>query len=83
MAYPLDLSLGLRGPSYRRAAELFELSTRPLAHPGATAAELAGLHGWNLWGAPNLPDNPSNRMDLWKGEVIAPTEQELLTGIQG
>jgi integrase/recombinase XerD len=34
--------------SYRRAAELFELSTPPLAHPGATAAELAGLHGWNL-----------------------------------
>ena len=34
--------------SYRRAAELFEISTRHLAHPDATAAELAGLHGWNL-----------------------------------
>jgi integrase/recombinase XerD len=34
--------------SYRRAAELFELRTRPLAHPGATPAELAGLHGWTL-----------------------------------
>ncbi len=29
-------------------AELFELSTRPLAHPDATAAELAGVHGWTL-----------------------------------
>jgi len=26
-------------------AELSELSTRPLAHPDATAAELAGVHG--------------------------------------
>ena len=34
--------------SYRRAAELFELSTRPLAHPDATAVELTSLHGWNL-----------------------------------
>jgi integrase/recombinase XerD len=34
--------------SYRRAAELFELSTRPLAHPDAHGAELAGPHGWNL-----------------------------------
>lgn len=29
-------------------AELFEFSTRPLAHPDATAAELAGVHGWTL-----------------------------------
>jgi len=29
-------------------AELFELSTRPLAHSDATAAELAGVHGWTL-----------------------------------
>jgi len=36
-----------------------------------------------LWGAPKLPDSPSNRMDVWKGEVIASTEEELLTGIQG
>ena len=35
------------------------------------------------WSAPKLPDSPSNRMDVWKGEVIAPTEEELLTGIQG
>ena len=34
--------------SYRRAAELFELATRPLAHPGATPAELGDLHGWTL-----------------------------------
>jgi integrase len=34
--------------SYRRAAELFELATRPLAHPAAIPAELAGLHGWTL-----------------------------------
>ncbi len=34
------------------------------------------------WGAPKLPDSPSNRMDVWKGEVIASTEEELLTGIQ-
>jgi integrase/recombinase XerD len=29
-------------------AELFELSTRPLAHADATAAERAGVHGWTL-----------------------------------
>lgn len=34
--------------SYHRAAELFEISTRHLAHPDVTAAELTGLHGWNL-----------------------------------
>ncbi len=34
--------------SYRRAAEVFEISTRHLAHPDATAAELAGLHGWQI-----------------------------------
>src|SRR5260221_168464 len=34
------------------------------------------------WGAPKLPDSPSNRMDVWKGEVIASTEEELLAGIQ-
>ena len=34
-------------------------------------------------GAPRLPDSPSNRMDVWKGEVIAPTEEELLSRIQG
>ncbi len=36
----------------------------------------------SYWGAPKLPDSPSNRMDVWKGEVIASTEEELLTGIQ-
>jgi hypothetical protein len=35
------------------------------------------------WSAPKLPDSPSNRMDVWKGEVIAPAEEELLSGIQG
>ena len=34
--------------SYRRAAESFELATRPLANPGATAGELQELHGWTL-----------------------------------
>ena len=34
------------------------------------------------WGAPKLPDSPSIRMDVWKGEVIASTEEELLSGIQ-
>jgi integrase/recombinase XerD len=34
--------------SYRRAAELFEQSTRRLAHPEAISAELASLRGWNL-----------------------------------
>jgi integrase/recombinase XerD len=34
--------------SYRRAAELFEMATRPLAHPGAVPAELDSLHGWTL-----------------------------------
>ena len=33
--------------------------------------------------APRLPDSPSIRMDVWKGEIIASTEEELLTGIQG
>jgi hypothetical protein len=36
----------------------------------------------SIWGAPKLPDSPSNRMDVWKGEVIASTEEELLSGIQ-
>jgi len=36
-----------------------------------------------LWGAPRLPDRPSIRVVVWKGEVIASTEEELLTGIQG
>ena len=34
--------------SYRRTAESFELATRPLANPGATAGELEELHGWTL-----------------------------------
>lgn len=34
--------------SYRRAAEAFELATRPLAHPGASHEELEELHGWTL-----------------------------------
>jgi hypothetical protein len=35
------------------------------------------------WGAPKLPDSPSIRMDVWKGEVIASTEEELLSRIPG
>src|SRR6266571_7017252 len=35
------------------------------------------------WGAPRLPDSPSIRMDVWKGEVIASTEEELLSRIPG
>jgi hypothetical protein len=31
------------------------------------------------WGAPRLPDSPSIRMVVWKGEVIASTEEELLS----
>jgi len=34
--------------SYRRAAELFEQSTRRLAHPDATQDELPRLGGWTL-----------------------------------
>jgi hypothetical protein len=35
------------------------------------------------WSAPSFPDSPSIRVEVWKGEVIASTEEELLTGIQG
>jgi hypothetical protein len=35
-----------------------------------------------VWGAPKPPDSPSIRMDVWKGEVIASTEEELLSRIQ-
>ena len=34
--------------SCRRAAEVFELATRPLAHPDADPAEPAHLAGWTL-----------------------------------
>ena len=51
---------------------LIRNSLRPVARRDAAA----------VWGAPKLPDSPSNRMDVWKGEVIASTEEELLTGIQ-
>ena len=34
--------------SYRRAAESFELATRPLANPGASHEELEEVHGWAL-----------------------------------
>jgi len=39
--------------------------------------------GAGYWGAPRLPDSPSIRMDVWKGEVIASTEEELLSRIPG
>ena len=35
-------------PSYRRAAEIFEQSTRCLVHPDAPEEALAGLGGWTL-----------------------------------
>jgi hypothetical protein len=44
-----------------------------------TASDLRDLMDW---GAPKLPDSPSIRMDVWKGEVIASTEEELLSRIQ-
>jgi len=52
---------------------------------GLTSGEGRPFHRLIIrnWGAPKLPDSPSNRMDVWKGEVIASTEEELLTGIQG
>ena len=34
--------------SYRRAAESFELATRPLANPGARHEKLEEVHGWTL-----------------------------------
>lgn len=34
--------------SYRRAAESFELTTRPLASPGASPADPGEAHGWTL-----------------------------------
>ncbi|MEV4161812.1 tyrosine-type recombinase/integrase [Nonomuraea dietziae] len=34
--------------SYRRAEEIFEQTTRALANPGASKAELAELRGWTL-----------------------------------
>jgi integrase len=34
--------------SYRRAAEIFERSTRRLAHPGASPGQLAEFGGWTL-----------------------------------
>lgn len=34
--------------SYRRAEETFELATRLLANPGATAGDIEQLHGWTL-----------------------------------
>ena len=50
---------------------------RPALPATITAIDIA------IWDAPKLPDSPSIRMDVWKGEVIASTEEELLTGIQG
>ena len=48
---------------------------------------VAHLKTWKIlftdWGAPRLPDSPSIRMDVWKGEVIASTEEELLSRIPG
>jgi hypothetical protein len=54
-----------------------------LAGPGGArgAGGARGLAG--RWSAPSFPDSPSIRVEVWKGEVIASTEEELLTGIQG
>jgi hypothetical protein len=49
---------------------------------GAGDITIPGDSGEGTWGAPKLPDSPSIRMDVWKGEVIASTEEELLSGIQ-
>ena len=75
-----------------RITKADDLDLRPIYHylPGRVRGHvlicmLACYLTWHLraaWGAPKLPDSPSNRMDVWKGEVIAPTEEELLTGIQ-
>ncbi len=46
------------------------------------APTLRSPSGCCRWGAPRLPDSPSIRMDVWKGEVIASTEEELLSRIQ-
>ncbi len=54
--------------------------------PSLAAKKLAPhvlRHSTAMWGAPKLPDSPSIRMDVWKGEVIASTEEELLSRIQG
>jgi hypothetical protein len=47
--------------SYRRAAELFEQSTRRLAHPEATSAELASLRGWTLHQLRHFDAHPRSR----------------------
>ena len=73
-------------PGPRRAAHPVHESlttTRVYLHADMALKEQALSRLAPDWGAPKLPDNPSNRMDVWKGEVIASTEEELLTGIQG
>ena len=54
------------------ASGLEDSYTRSAAPPGMGRAGVD-------WGAPRLPDSPSIRMDVWKGEVIASTEEELLS----
>ena len=54
----------------------------PAMTPGQTAGYITHhlqLAGRADWGAPRLPDSPSIRMVVWKGEVIASTEEELLS----
>jgi len=48
-------------------------------HALETAPPAAGDGAGITWGAPRLPDSPSIRMVVWKGEVIASTEEELLS----
>ena len=73
--------------SYRRKAKIVFYVTWVIT---ATLAATVAASKWHPviallagWGAPRLPDRPSIRVVVWKGEVIASTEEELLTGIQG
>ncbi len=83
-----EIAADLAQTGFALPGTLTERMTR-CGYPGCRChADPPRLHGpyhqWTRkWGAPKLPDSPSNRMDVWKGEVIVPTEEELLTGIQG
>ena len=71
-------TLTIHNQSFANAADK---AIDQLAKTTLAAESFRRQHG--LWDAPRLPDSPSIRMDVWKGEVIASTEEELLTGIQG
>ena len=63
-----------REPRLRARAYLRGLVAGLERANGWTIAEFAG----DRLECPRLPDSPFNRMGVWKGEVIAPTEEELL-----